>query len=85
MSLTSNGALMQFYLFEHVNTISPRPILLIAGEIANSRYFSEGAFARAAEPKELYIAPGAGHVDLYDRLNFIPFDKLESFFTQHLA
>jgi uncharacterized protein len=85
MSLTSNGALMQFYPFEHVNTISPRPILLIAGEVANSRYFSEDAFARAAEPKELHIVPGAGHVDLYDRVNLIPWDKLQSFFDQHLA
>jgi uncharacterized protein len=85
MSLTSNGALMQFYPFEHVDTISPRPILLIAGEVANSRYFSEDAYRRAAEPKELYIVPGAGHVDLYDRTNLIPWDKLSSFFTQHLA
>jgi fermentation-respiration switch protein FrsA (DUF1100 family) len=85
MSLTSNGALMQFYPFEQVKTISPRPILLIAGEIANSRYFSEDAYRRAAEPKELYIVPGAGHVDLYDRLNLIPFDKLTSFFSKHLA
>lgn len=85
MSLTSNGALMQFYPVERVDTISPRPILLIAGEVAVSRYFSEDAFARAGEPKELYIVPGATHVDLYDRVNLIPFDKLTSFFTQHLA
>lgn len=85
MSLTSNGALMQFYPFEHLDTISPRPILLIAGEVANSRYFSEDAFRRAAEPKELYIVPGAGHVDLYDRVKLIPWDKLTSFFNKHLA
>ena len=85
MSLTSNGALMQFYPFEHLDWISPRPILLIAGEVANSRYFSEDAFRRAAEPKELHIVPGAGHVDLYDRVNLIPWDKLTTFFTQHLA
>jgi fermentation-respiration switch protein FrsA (DUF1100 family) len=85
MSLSSNGALMQFYPFEHLETISPRPILLIAGEVANSRYFSEDAFARAAEPKELHIVPGATHVDLYDRVNLIPWDKLQSFFGKHLA
>jgi hypothetical protein len=38
----------------------------------------------AAEPKELYIVPDAGHVDLYDKMNLIPFDKLELFFTENL-
>jgi len=85
MSLTSDGALMQFYPFNNLKWISPRPILLIAGEVANSRYFSEDAFSRAAEPKELYFVPGAGHVDLYDRVNLIPFDKLQSFFLKYLA
>ena len=37
-----------------------------------------------AEPKELYIVPGAGHVDLYDRVGLIPFSKLESFFKEYL-
>lgn len=85
MSLTSNGALMQFYPFQNLAWISPRPILLIAGEVASSRYFSEDAFAQASEPKELHIVPGAGHVDLYDRVNLIPWDKLQSFFDQHLS
>lgn len=85
MSLTSNGALMQSYPVEHLDWISPRPILLIAGEVAVSRYFSEDAYKRAAEPKELYIVPGASHVDLYDRVKLIPWDKLTSFFKQHLS
>ena len=84
MSRTSNGALMNFFPFAQIETISPRPILFIAGENANSRYFSEDAYKQAAKPKELYIVPGAGHVDLYDRLKFIPFDKLTAFFTEHL-
>lgn len=84
MSLTSNGALMNFFPFAQIEMISLRPIRFIAGENANSRYFSEDAYKLAAEPKELYIVPGASHVDLYDRLNFIPFDKLTSFFTEHL-
>lgn len=84
MTLTSNGALMQFYPVEHLDWISPRPILLIAGETAHSRYFSEDAYKLAVEPKELFIVPGAGHVDLYDRVNLIPWDKLTSFFTEHL-
>jgi uncharacterized protein len=84
MSRTSDGALMQFYPFEHVDTISPRPILFIAGERANSRYFSEEAFGLAATPKELLLVPGAGHVDLYDRVDMIPWDKLDGFFHDNL-
>lgn len=75
---------MNFYPFNDIETISPRPMLFITGASAHSREFSEDAYKRAAEPKELYIVPGAGHVDLYDRVNMIPFDKLTSFFTQHL-
>ena len=59
-------------------------MLLIAGEKAHSRYFSEDAYKAAAGQKELMIIPGATHVDLYDRLDVIPFDKLSAFFTQHL-
>jgi uncharacterized protein len=67
-----------------IETISPRPILFIAGEKANSRYFSEDAYKLASKPKELYIIPNAGNVDLYDKLTYIPFDKLTSFFAEHL-
>jgi hypothetical protein len=59
-------------------------MLFITGDAAHSREFSEDAYRRAAEPKELYIVPGAGHVDLYDRVNLIPFDKLAAFFTRNL-
>ncbi|WP_369017235.1 alpha/beta hydrolase, partial [Pseudomonas aeruginosa] len=54
------------------------------GERAHSRYFSETAYAAAAEPKELLIVPGASHVDLYDRLDRIPFDRIAGFFDEHL-
>jgi hypothetical protein len=84
MSLTSNGALMEFYPFEHLDWISPRPVLFIAGENANSLYFSQDAYAKASEPKELYIAPKATHVDLYDQVDLIPWDKLTTFFTKYL-
>ena len=57
---------------------------MIAGEKAHSRYFSEDAYKAAAEPKELVIIPNAVHVDLYDKIDVIPFDKLSAFFTQHL-
>ena len=61
------------------------PVLLIHGEKAHSRYFSEGAFAKlTGDNKELMIIPGANHVDLYDNMEKIPFDKLEQFFKTNL-
>ena len=83
-TLTSNVKFMNFYPFNDIETISPRPMLFIAGSQAHSKEFSEDAYRRAAEPKELYIVPGAGHVDLYDRVNLIPFDKLSDFFSEYL-
>jgi uncharacterized protein len=83
-TLTSSVKFMNFYPFNDIETISPRPMLFITGENAHSREFSEDAYKLAAEPKELFIVPGAGHVDLYDRVNLIPWDKLTSFFTEHL-
>ena len=59
-------------------------MLFITGDQAHSREFSEDAYKRAAEPKELHYVKGAGHVDLYDRVNLIPFDKLTAFFTENL-
>ena len=59
-------------------------MLFIAGENAHSREFSEEAYKLAGQPKELVIVPGAGHVDLYDRVNLIPFDKLTKFFRDNL-
>ena len=85
LSLTSGAAMSLFASFDHLAWISPRPVLFIAGDHAHSRIFSEHAFKKAAEPKELYIVPGAGHVDLYDRVQLIPWDKLTAFFNQHLS
>lgn len=73
-----------FQLMTNIKEVSPRPILLVAGENAHSRYYSEDAYAAAQEPKELVIVPGADHVDLYDNFDKIPFDKLESFFKSNL-
>jgi len=84
-TVTNPLSFMNMPLLTYIKEISPRPLLLIHGEKAHSRYFSETAFAAAAQPKELYIVPGANHVDLYDRVDVIPFDKLTSFFNQHLA
>lgn len=83
-TLTSNVKFMNFYPFEDIETISPRPMLFITGSEAHSREFSEDAYSRAAEPKEIVIIPRAGHVDLYDRTDLIPFDKLITFFKNNL-
>ena len=91
-SINSNGAwtattpwaFVNFPLMTFIKEIAPRPILIIAGENAHSRYFSEDAYKAANEPKELMIIPGAVHVDLYDKLDVIPFDKLETFFNENL-
>ncbi|MCF5508653.1 alpha/beta hydrolase, partial [Pseudomonas sp. PA-3-6H] len=83
-TLTSNVKFMNFYPFNDIETISPRPLLLITGADAHSREFSEDAYQRAAEPKQLLVIPNAGHVDLYDRVELIPFDTLTTFFQSHL-
>lgn len=91
-SVNSNGAwlatnpisFMNMPILAYVKEIAPRPMLLIAGEKAHSRYFSEDIFKIANEPKELVIIPNAVHVDLYDKVDVIPFGKLERFFNDNL-
>jgi len=83
-TLTSSIKFMNFYPFNDIETISPRPMLFITGDQAHSKEFSEDAYRRAAEPKELLVVPGAGHVDLYDRVDMIPFNKLTDFFKTNL-
>ncbi len=83
-TLSSNSKFMNFYPFVDIESISPRAMLFVAGENAHSREFSEEAFRLAGEPKELVIVPNAGHVDLYDRVDLIPFLKLTQFFQTHL-
>jgi fermentation-respiration switch protein FrsA (DUF1100 family) len=83
-TMTSAVKFMNFYPFADIETISPRPMLFITGENAHSREFSEEAYRLAGQPKELVVVPGAGHVDLYDRVNLIPFDKLTAFFRANL-
>ena len=75
---------MNFPLLNYIKSISPRPILFIMGEHAHSRYFTEDAYEAAAAPKELIIVPDARHIDLYDRVDMIPFDKLAAFFSANL-
>ena len=84
-TLTSNVKFMNFYPFNDIETISPRPMLFITGDQAHSKEFSHEAYRLAGLPKELMVVPGAGHVDLYDRVNLIPWDKLNAFFHKNLA
>lgn len=83
-TMTTPLSFMNMPILTYIKEISPRPILFIHGENAHSRYFSETAYAAAAEPKELVIIPGASHVDLYDRVDKIPFDRIAGFFDKYL-
>ena len=81
---TTPLAFMNMPILTYIREISPRPVLIIAGEKAHSRYFSETAFQNANEPKELIIVPNAVHVDLYDKIDVIPFNKMDTFFKTNL-
>lgn len=83
-TITTPISFMNMPILTYIKEISPRPLLMIAGEKAHSRYFSEDAFKAANEPKELIIIPNAVHVDLYDKVDVIPFDKLNTFFNNNL-
>ncbi|MDH2433702.1 alpha/beta hydrolase [Pokkaliibacter sp. MBI-7] len=75
---------MNMPMLTHIDEISPRPVLFIAGAKAHSRYFSEDAYKAAAEPKQLLIVGDAIHTDLYDRVDKIPFDAITAFFDRSL-
>ena len=74
-------AFWNFPLMTNIKEVSPRPILMAAGENAHSRYYSEDVYKAASEPKELLIIPEADHVSLYDDMEKIPFDKPNQFFN----
>ncbi|MDO5521138.1 MAG: alpha/beta hydrolase, partial [bacterium] len=81
---TSQLSLLNTDLTAFIDEISPRPILFVVGDRAHSKFFSEMAYEKAHEPKELYVVEDAEHIDLYDRVDRIPFDKLEEFFQQSM-
>jgi len=83
-TITTPLSFMNMPILSYIAEIAPRPLLLIHGENAHSRYFSETAYAAAEEPKELVIIQGANHTDLYDRIEAIPFEKLTAFFSANL-
>lgn len=83
-NVTSSLAFMNMPILQYAAEIRSA-VLLIHGEKAHSRYFSEGVYEKlTGENKELLIIPGANHVDLYDNLTVIPFEKLNSFFRENL-
>lgn len=84
-TLSTFTKFVNFYPFNDIDLISPRPVLFISGDQAHSREFSQDAYSLASEPKELVWVPGAGHVDLYDRVDLIPFQKLAGFFRSNLV
>lgn len=84
-TITMPLSFMNMPILTYISEISPRPILFIHGEKAHSLYFSQTAYEKAAEPKELMIVPGANHTDLYDKMNIIPFSKITEFFNTHLS
>jgi uncharacterized protein len=84
-TVTSGMAHINFGQLRHLADIAPRPILLITGDQAHSRYFSDTVHEQATGPKELVVVPGARHIDLYDRTELIPFGQLGAFFADNLA
>ena len=84
MTILSNKINGNIYKFS--GKINRNIFLYFIGEKAVSAYFSEDAYTKAAEPKELFVVPGATHVDLYDRPEYlkITLPKLDAFFRQYL-
>ena len=83
-NVTSSLSLLNMPILQYSDEIQSA-VLMIHGEKAHSRYFSEDAFKKLkGDNKELYIVPDANHVDLYDNLEKIPFDKIEAFYKENL-
>ncbi|EXK82506.1 hypothetical protein FOQG_13217 [Fusarium oxysporum f. sp. raphani 54005] len=83
--LTTEVKFFNFYPLNDLNLIAPRPLLIVSGTQSHLCQFSEDTYRDASQPKELYWVPNAGHVDLYDRVNLIPFAKFTDFFRRNLA
>ncbi len=82
---TSSLSFLNMPILQYASEIRSA-VLLVHGEKAHSRYFSEGVYEKlTGENKELLIIPGANHTDLYDRMDVIPFDKLDAFFRDNLG
>ena len=83
-NVTSSLSFLNMPILQYSNEIRSA-VLLVHGEKAHSRYFSETAYSKlTGDNKELLIIPGANHTDLYDQMDIIPFEKLNAFFTAYL-
>ena len=83
-NVTSSLSFLNMPILQYSSEIRSA-VLLVHGEKAHSRYFSETAYSKlTGDNKELLIIPGANHTDLYDRMDIIPFEKLNAFFTEYL-
>ena len=83
-SSTTPYGFFNFPFDTHVEELSPRPIMLITGDKAHSKYHSDNLYAQAKSPKEIVVVKGATHTDLYDQIDKIPFDRLNKFFKNNL-
>ncbi|AIF50302.1 alpha/beta hydrolase [Pelosinus sp. UFO1] len=83
---TSLARQMDFFPYDQIDTISPRPVLFVAGSEADTLYYSEDGYNKAKEPRELFIIPGATHMDLYDKPQYVPIvvAKLTEFYGKSL-
>ena len=82
--MTSSLSFLNMPILQYSSEIRSA-VLLVHGEKAHSRYFSETAYRKlTGDNKELLIIPGANHTDLYDQMDVIPFEKLKTFFSEHL-
>ena len=83
-NVTSSLSFLNMPILQYSNEIRSA-VLLVHGEKAHSRYFSETAYSKlTGDNKELLMIPGANHTDLYDRMDVIPFEKLKAFFEEYL-
>lgn len=84
--VSSNDKLAAWDAFAHIETVSPRPILLIVGSKADTLYYTQDCYNKALEPKEIFVIPEATHVDLYDKPQFVNqvVEKLVSYFNKYL-
>ncbi len=81
---TTPYGFFDFRLMDNIDELGDTPVLLITGDAAHSKYFSDNVYEKIAGPKEEIVVPGATHVDLYDQMDKIPFDRLIAFFDENL-
>lgn len=83
-NVTSSLSFLNMPILQYSSEIRSA-VLLVHGEKAHSRYFSETAYSKlTGDNKKLLIIPGANHTDLYDQMEIIPFEKINAFFTAYL-